>query len=150
MAVRYELYQNKRTESKQFGKWYARAKMSETTGLDTLAERIQRNCTAKHSDVLAVLKELVEVMQDELQQSHAVRLDGFGTFKIGISTTPADTAADFKANSNVKSLHVNFLPITRIGANKQRKVVFLEGCQVKEANMYFVDKETEAETPVEP
>ena len=150
MAVRYELYQNTREGSKQYGKWYARAKMAETTSLDKLAERIQRNCTAQHSDVLAVLKELVEVMQDELQESHAVRLDGFGTFKIGLSTSPADTPSDFKANSNVKSLHVNFVPITRIGANGQRKVMFLDGCQVKEASMYFVDKTEQEDTPDEP
>jgi hypothetical protein len=38
--------------------------MTQTTDLSALAERIQRNCTAKKSDVLAVLTELVEVMQD--------------------------------------------------------------------------------------
>ena len=60
MAVMYKLYQNNRKDSKTKGKWYARAIHTQMTETDVLAERIQRNCTVKRSDVLAVLSELVE------------------------------------------------------------------------------------------
>ncbi|MBR7049623.1 MAG: HU family DNA-binding protein, partial [Prevotella sp.] len=84
--IRYKLYQDNRKNSTTRGQWYGRAAVMGTTNLETLAARIQRNCTAKKSDVLAVLTELVEVMQDELQEGRRVKLDGFGSFKIGLST----------------------------------------------------------------
>ena len=73
MAVFYRLYQNNNENFVNKGKWYARATMTETVDMKKLAERIQRNCTAKRSDVWAVLTELVEVMQDELQASRETR-----------------------------------------------------------------------------
>ena len=53
--IRYTLYQNNRKNSTTRGQWYARTKVMGITNLETLAARIQRNCTAKKSDVLAVL-----------------------------------------------------------------------------------------------
>ena len=41
---------------------------------------LQRNCTVKKADILAVLDELVETMRDQLQDSKRVKLDGFGSF----------------------------------------------------------------------
>ena len=120
MAVFYRLYQNNNEYFVNKGKWYARATMTETVDMKKLAERIQRNCTAKRSDVWAVLTELVEVMQDELQASHRVKLDGFGAFKIGIQ-------------SKAKGLRVIFQPETKISADKTRTRTFLTGCTVQEA-----------------
>ena len=88
--IRYKLYQDNRKNSTTRGQWYGRAAVMGVTNLETLAARIQRNCTAKKSDVLAVLTELVEVMQDELQEGRRVKLDGFGSFKIGLSTKGAE------------------------------------------------------------
>jgi nucleoid DNA-binding protein len=42
---------------------------------------------------MAVLEELVEVMKDQMQDSKRVKLDGFGSFKIGIESKGAQTAA---------------------------------------------------------
>ena len=89
--IRYKLYQDNRKNSTTRGQWYGRAAVMGVTNLETLAARIQRNCTAKKSDVMAVLTELVEVMQDELQEGRRVKLDGFGSFKIGISNSGAES-----------------------------------------------------------
>lgn len=143
MAVFYRLYQNNQENFANKGKWYARAVNTQTVETNDLAERIQRNCTAKKSDVLAVLTELVEVMQDELQASHRVKLNGFGSFKIGIRTLPADTAKDFTVAQNVKGLHIIFQPDVRTAADKTRVRTFLTGCTVKEAPKNDVkDEET--------
>ena len=72
-----------------YNKWYARPVYNGTVDLDWIAERIQRNSTAKKSDAKAVLTEMVEVITDALQNSQRVKIDGFGTFKIGISTRPS-------------------------------------------------------------
>jgi predicted histone-like DNA-binding protein len=118
--------------------------MTQTTDLAALAERIQRNCTAKKSDVLAVLTELVEVMQDELQASHRVKLDGFGAFKLGMSTKGAETAKAFTPVTNVKSLHVLFQPEVHIDRNNKSRIrTFLTGTVVREADSYYVEKEEE-------
>lgn len=133
MAVFYRLYQNNNENFVNKGKWYARATMTETVDMKKLADRIQRNCTAKKSDVWAVLTELVEVMQDELQASHRVKLDGFGAFKIGIQSVGADSVKDFTAIKHVKGLRVIFQPETKISADKTRTRTFLTGCTVQEA-----------------
>ncbi|MBR1411012.1 MAG: hypothetical protein IJ580_07945 [Prevotella sp.] len=45
---------------------------------------------------MAVITELIETMQDQLQNSKRVKLKGLGAFKIGIENTPggAATAAE--------------------------------------------------------
>ena len=89
MAVFYRLHQDQSTGTKRSGKWYARAVPTACIGTRQLAEIIQRNCTVKKSDVMAVLEELVEVMKDQMQDSKRVKLDGFGSFKIGIESKGA-------------------------------------------------------------
>lgn len=151
MAVMYKLYQDKRVTSSTKGKWYARAIHPQVIETDALAERIQRNCTVKRSDVLAVLAELVEVMQDELQQSRVVKLNGFGSFKIGLRTKPADKAADFNVTSNVVNYRVNFLPEMTGGGGKgkKRNRKFLDGLKVQEAPKNPVDTKKPAEGKAE-
>jgi predicted histone-like DNA-binding protein len=114
MPVLYKLYQDNRKNSKNVGKWYARAVHNGTVDLMALATIMQRNCTVKRSDILAVLTELVEVMQDQLQSSMRVKLDGFGSFKIGLKTTPADSVDKFLSNKNVAGLRINFQPEVKI------------------------------------
>ena len=105
MAVFYRLHQDQSTGTKRSGKWYARAVPTACIGTRQLAEIIQRNCTVKKSDVMAVLEELVEVMKDQMQDSKRVKLDGFGSFKIGIESKGAQTAAKYCAR--VEELPLN-------------------------------------------
>lgn len=127
--IKYKLFQNKNANSSNFGKWYGRVATTETTDLDTLAERIQRNCTVKKSDVKAVLTELTEVMQDELQASHRVKLNGFGSFRAGLVTKLADTQEKF-TSANIVGLKVVFQPELRIAADGTRTRTFLTGAKV--------------------
>lgn len=133
MAVMYKLYQNNRRNFVNRGQWYARALTTQTTETKQLAERIQRNCTVKHSDVVAVLTELVEVMQEELQASHAVKLNGFGIFKVGLNSSGALSVGKFSVAKNIKGLHVNFIPEGKKDANGKYIRTFLTGCTVREA-----------------
>ena len=103
-----------------------------TVDIDGLAEEMQANCTVKRADIVAVLSELVETMKKHLQLSHRVKLDRLGTFKIGMSTKPADSAEEFTAGQNVKSVHVLFQPETKIEKDKTRVRALLTGCKVQE------------------
>jgi predicted histone-like DNA-binding protein len=127
--------------SKAYGKWYAQAVMTGVVDTNALATIMQRNCTVKKADILAVITELIETMQDQLQDSKRVKLDGFGSFKIGIENEKggALTAADFSTNKNVKGLHVLFLPEVKTDSTGMRQKTFITGCSVQEAPKNLVD-----------
>ena len=140
MAVLYRLSQNKMKKSSARGKWFAHAVMTGTVDTDALAEIMQRNCTLKKSDIVAVISELIETMQDQLQNSKRVKLNGLGAFKIGIENAVggAATAADFSAK-NIKGLHVLFQPEVKTDSTGQRRKTFISGCSVQESPKNDVD-----------
>lgn len=134
MPVLYRLSQNmNKKNTKAFGKWYARAVMTNQLTLNDVAQRIQQNCSMKRSDVKAVLEELVEVMTQELQNSHSVRLDGLGTFKMGLRSKGSVTVREFNAAHDVTGMHVCFLPEGKRGVDKKMVRVLVSGATVKEA-----------------
>lgn len=139
MAVKFKKFQAKRKDQYN-GKWYARAVHEGTIDLDGLADIMQDNCTVKRSDILAVLSELVETMRTQLQNSVKVKLDRFGTFKIGLNTKPADTAKDFTVTKNVIGTHVLFQPELKIDNKKNRRKAFLDGVKLVEATLYDKDE----------
>ncbi len=133
MPIFYKLSQDKRLTSATKGKWFGRSIVTNMIDTNGLAEIMQRNCTVKKSDILAVLAELVETMTDQLQQSVRVKLNGFGSFKIGIKSTGSDTVKDYSVAKNVKGLRVNFQPERSTDSNGTRNKKFLEGATVTEA-----------------
>lgn len=139
MALNFKIYQSKR-EGTTNGKYYARALHTNTIDLDGLAIIMQNNCTLKRSDIKAVLTELVEVMTNQLQDSKRVKIDGFGTFKLGITTKPATTAASFTAAKNIVGTHVLFMPEVKIGVDKKRTYSLTNGVKLREADLYNIDK----------
>ena len=132
MSVFYRLHQDKSKNTSRTGKWYAR--MVPTTVVDTrqLAAIMQRNCTVKKSDILAVLDELVETMRDQLQDSKRVKLDGFGSFKIGLSSIGAATANEFSAANHIKGMHIVFSPERTSDSTGARTKQFLQGAKAEE------------------
>ena len=139
MSVFYRLSQVTSPKAKGYGKWYPRAVITETIDTDKLAEIMQRNCTVKKADILAVISELIETMADQLQNSKRVKLNGFGAFKIGITGEGADKAADFSVSKNIKGLHVLFQPEVKTDGSGQRQKTFITGCSVQEAPKNDVD-----------
>ena len=135
------MHQDQSTGTKRSGKWYARAVPMAVIGTRQLAEIIQRNCTVKKADVMAVLEELVEVMKDQMQDSKRVKLDGFGSFKIGIESKGAQTAAKYSVAEHVTGLHVVFMPERTTDSGGNRSKQFLQGCKVEELPMNTVEKE---------
>ena len=139
MSVFYRLSKVTSPKAKGYGKWYPRAVITETIDTDRLAEIMQRNCTVKKADILAVISELIETMADQLQDSKRVKLNGFGSFKIGIKGEGADSAADFSTSKNIKGLHVLFQPEVKTDGSGLRQKTFITGCSVQEAPKNDVD-----------
>ena len=139
----YKLIQNKNEEMpKAFNKWYARPVVTETIDLDYIAERIQRNSTAKKSDAKAVLTEMVEVITDALQSSQRVKIDGFGAFKVGISSRGADSVEDYSPSEHVKSMRIIFQPETQTDpSTRKRSKKMLVGATLSDINNLVAKKE---------
>lgn len=131
MAIYFKLYQNNQKKNPNRGKWYARPAYQETVNERDLAAEIEKKTTVHTADILAVLQALSEQIAEELRDSKRVHLTGLGTFKIGISTSPAGTRDDFKANVNIKHARVLFQPETR-GTGEARTRALLSGITYKE------------------
>ncbi len=132
MSVFYRLHQDKSKNTTRTGKWYARMVPMSIVNTRQLAEIMQRNCTVKKSDILAVLDELVETMRDQLQESKRVKLDGFGSFKIGVSSIGAATANEFSAAKHIKGMHIVFTPECTQDSTGNHVKQFLQGAKAEE------------------
>ena len=156
MSVRYRKVQEKREGNKNYGKWYGRAVVLNNVTTKELAEEIAHSTTATYADTLAVLNELSVALRRHLLNSDRVEIEGIGAFKVGISTAPANTSADFGAQ-NVKSYRINYQPFKRFVPNGQvteqnRRagnfvMNLLEGVTVQEAPKNFV---TDTKTVTDP
>lgn len=130
MAQFYRVRRDNRVDSEHL--YYGVAVQTGTVGTEQLAEIIQRNCSMKKSDVVAVLTELVEVMTDQLQNSMVVKLDGFGSFRLGIRTIGADTEEKFSVAKNVTGLRVKFLAEGKKTQDTGKVTrTFLNGCTLQ-------------------
>ena len=145
MAHLYKLQQNMNENmEKCYQKWYAKPVYTETISLTDIAELIQRNSTAKKSDAYAVLVEMVEVVSDALKSSKRVHIDGFGTFKIGISSRGADSVEDFNASENIRGCRVLFQPeITTDPSTHKRLKKMIQGMSFQSAASLVNAKEIE-------
>lgn len=106
----YRRYQNKNGKSAANGKWYGRLVINHTVGLEELAAEMQENCTVKRSDILAVLTELGQTMKSILQDGKRVKVNGLGSFKMGMSTEGVTRRDDFNIGLHLKQLRVLFQP----------------------------------------
>ena len=141
MPVPYKLYQNKRAGSKTENMWYARATHYGVLDTDKLASQIESATTLTKPDIVACIAAFLQYIRDGLRAGQRVKLDKFGSFKVGMATTPAETAKDFSATTNVKSLHVIFQPAVEVSADRKRTKSLLSGVKVEEMQAYNVDKE---------
>ena len=141
MPVPYKLYKNTRAGSKTEGKWYARATHYSILDTDKLASQIESATTLTKPDIVACIAAFLQYIRDGLRAGQRVKLDKFGSFKVGMKTTPADSAKDFSATTNVKSLHVIFQPAVEVSADGKRTKSLLSGVKVEEMQTYNVDKE---------
>lgn len=146
MALNYKIYQSN-TNNATKGKFYARASHKDTVSIKQLAAVMQNNCTVKHSDIVAVLSELSEVMKQELQRGNRVRIDGLGIFKVNIRSKGAKTAKEFTVSENILGTRINFHPETFVNPDGSHVTSMLSGLKVKEDETYesprTKDKNTE-------
>lgn len=131
MPVYYRKTQDNRKNSTHKGQWYGRAVYQGTVNEYDLAKSIEAKCTVHRADVVAVIIALIDEMTRALQSSQRVKLTGFGTFKMGLSSRPAETADKFTTD-NIRKLHVLFQPETHVAQDGVRTRTMITGARVKE------------------
>lgn len=150
MSVLYRKYQNNNDSSKAYGKWYGRAVILNTVSTDELSDEVAAATTVTPADVRAVLKGMAMFIKTHLQTSQGVHLEGLGTFRVGLVTSPAKKMEDFSA-TNIARFRILYAPEVHFvasGVNKKgnRTGVFvkdlLEGITAKEAPRNIFGKET--------
>ena len=134
MSVKYRKVKNNRKNSTTYGKVYGRAVVSATVHTKAIAQKIGKRCTVTEPDILAVLNALEDEISDNLAQGNRVVLDDFGSFKVGLNTTPADSAKKF-TSTNIKGMHVIFQPAIEMEQGKRIKSM-LRGITCEEQPEY--------------
>ena len=134
MSVKFRKVKNNSKKSSTAGKIYGRAVVSNTIYTDTICENISGRCTLTEPDVKAAVSALESEIAKQLAQGNRVVLEGFGAFKVGLTTKPADTVEKFTAN-NVKGMHVIFQPAIEM-VNGKRVKSMLKGVKVEELVEY--------------
>ena len=89
-------------------------------GVKDLANRVSARCTVTEPDILAVISALVFEMNQVLKDGNRVKLDGLGTFRVGIHSQGVQKAEDFNAQRDIYGAHVLFSPTVTIDAMKRR------------------------------
>ena len=109
----YELRQNKNNLSKIFGKWFAHSKTIETLNTRKLAQHISEHGSIYTPDVVyGVLEKFRSCLIEMLLDSKRVKIDGLGTFFTTIENEKGGAVSEekFSVSSNLKALHIRFLP----------------------------------------
>ena len=76
--------------------------------------------------------------------SKRIKLDGFGSFKIGIQCRGARSAKAFTVQDNTEGLHVVFTPERTNDSAGNRTKQFLQGARCEELPTNAVDKDEES------
>lgn len=138
MAVFIKLSQSKNATKSSFGKWYAQTVHTGEVHTEELARRISENTTFRPGEVKGIIDELVTVMTREMQDGHAVVIDGLGRFRLMVESEGVEKASDFNIARHVRRIVCKFLPAThRKGDDGERKAtgrkeqLFSEGADVE-------------------
>ena len=134
MSVKYRKVVNNRKNSKTKGKVYGRAVVDGVIDTKEIAGKISKRCTLTEPDIIAVINALKTEIGYGLADGKRVVLDGFGSFKVGLTSTPADSAKKF-TSANIKGMHVIFLPATEMEQGKRVKNM-LKGVKAEEMTEY--------------
>ena len=109
----YELRQNKNSLSKIFGKWFAHSKTIEVLNTRKMAQHISEHGSIFTPDVVyGVLEKFRSCLIEMLLDSKRVKIDGLGTFFTTIENEKGGAISEekFSVNTNLKALHIRFLP----------------------------------------
>ena len=130
--ILYEVKQNKNSKSLAFGKWYGRVKALETLNTRKLAQHIAEHGSLYTSDVVfGVLEKFRSCLVEMLLNSKKVKIDGLGTFYTTVESSGAVSKEKYSVTTDVKALHIRFLPENISSREFLKKAEFISVDQLK-------------------
>jgi predicted histone-like DNA-binding protein len=109
MAVKLKKIQRKNPQNVSQAKWYLTQEKTGTVGVQEIAREIEGRSALSLGDVQSVLSNLVEILPVFLRLGQTIKLEGFGSFRISVTSDGTETAEELSAR-NVKGVKMVFLP----------------------------------------
>lgn len=139
--AKFRKVKNNRKNSPTRGMIYGRAVVNRVVHTSAIAKKITERCTVTEPDILAVINALMTEISANIADGNKVVLDDFGSFKLGIRTTPAESARKF-TEANIKNKYIIYSPYTVMEQGRRVKPM-LSGIKMEELTEYngIEDKE---------
>lgn len=132
--AKFRKVKNNRKNSPTRGMIYGRAVVNRVVHTSAIAKKITERCTVTEPDILAVINALMTEISANISEGNKVVLDNFGSFKLGIRTSPAESAKKF-TSANIKNMYVIYSPYTVMDQGKRVKPM-LSGIKMEELTEY--------------
>lgn len=144
--AKFRKVKNNRKNSPTKGMIYGRAVVNKVVHTRAIAKKITERCTVTEPDILAVINALMTEISANIADGNKVVLDEFGSFKLGIRTTPAESARKF-TEANIKNKYIIYSPYTVMEQGRRVKPM-LSGIKMEELTEYngIEDKENDGGT----
>jgi predicted histone-like DNA-binding protein len=113
MAVKSKKIQRKNPQNVNQTKWYLTQEKTGTVGVQEIAREIEGRSALSLGDVQSVLSNLVEILPVFLRFGQTIKLEGFGSFRISLTSDGMETAEELSAR-NIKGVKMVFLPSVEI------------------------------------
>lgn len=129
MSAKYDFYKNPSPkDSKKRTRYHARIVPQGTTTTDSLADKIQKRCTATKADVSAVLTSLADVVVEEMMEERRVYIKGLGYLMVTLQCPDIQSTKEIRSES-IHFKSVAFRPEAEL--KKQLKNIKLERIKEK-------------------
>ena len=131
IPYQYYLRQDKSSNPRKSGKYYAKRFNPTVLGTRGLAEHmIGHGLIAERSEVEDVLNALQVCIPELLPQGMSVKLQGLGTFYPGLESGGVADPTKFSAAKHIKGIHIRILPWSEQVGNLTSKA-FLSQCELE-------------------
>ena len=129
-TLKYRKYQENRAGDFK-GKWYGKAVQDRTMDFeDFVTHMSEHNSPYSRGVIHGVLIDMLSCLQELVLDGKSVRLGELGLISLGMSTMPANTAAEFTA-ANIKGVHLN-VRNTKTWSNQELR----KRCRLTELTAY--------------
>jgi predicted histone-like DNA-binding protein len=116
MALWLRKIQKKNPQDLTLSKWYLTQEKSGNIGTKEIAREIERRSALSLGDVQSVLTNLVEVLPVFLKLGQSVNLEGFGSFRVSVSSEGTATPEELGVR-HIKGVKLLFLPSANLKHN---------------------------------
>ncbi|MDR3198767.1 MAG: HU family DNA-binding protein [Planctomycetaceae bacterium] len=113
MAIKLKKIQKKNPQQLNISKWYFTQEKTGSVGINEIAKEIEGRSALSFGDVQSTLSNLVDMMPLFLKMGQTIKLEGFGSFHITVSSEGTDTAEELNTR-HVKGVKLIFVPSTEL------------------------------------